>query len=323
MKITVVGAGWHGSTLAYRIAAGNYADEVVMVDVVEGKPQGLALDMMHSRAIEGFVTRITGTNRYTETAGSDVCVIAAGERRSAGMSRHDLLEANAKVVADVSVRLVERSPHTVLVVATNPLDEMLALCRTASGLPPARVIGEAGVLNTARWKHYVAERLGVTPDRVEGIVLGSHGETMVAVPSLTTVDGKPLRELLEEADIEALIQETRGCPAEIIAYLKTGSGFHAAAAAGEVTVRAIVEDSGAVLPVCAWLTGEYGLNDVYLGVPAVLGRQGVREVIELQLDAVERANLHRAATIVDARENEAEETILVSTKRAAGPSRPR
>jgi len=323
MKITIVGAGWHGSTLAHRIAAGNYADEVVMVDVVEGKPQGLALDMMHSRAVEGFRTRIIGTNRYTETVDSDVCVIAAGERRSAGMSRHDLLEANAKVVADVSVRLVQRSPATVLIVATNPLDEMLALCQTASGLPHPRVIGEAGVLNTARWKHYVAERLGVTPDRVEGIVLGSHGETMVAVPSLTTVDGKPLRDLLDESDIEALIQDTRGCPAEIIAYLKTGSGFHAAAAAGELTVRAIVEDSGAVHPVCAWLTGEYGLSDVYLGVPASLGRHGVREVIELQLDAAELANLRRAATIVDARENEAEETILVSAKRAAGPSRAR
>jgi malate dehydrogenase len=321
MKITIVGAGWHGSTLAHRIAAGSYADEVVMVDVVEGKPQGLALDMMHSRAIDGFRTRIIGTNRYVETVDSDVCVIAAGERRSAGMSRHDLLEANGKVVADVSARLVERSPTAVIVVATNPLDEMLALCQTASGLPHRRVIGEAGVLNTARWKHYVAERLGVTPDRVEGIVLGSHGETLVAVPSLTEVDGTPLRELLDEADIEALVQETRGCPAEIIAYLKTGSGFYAAAAAGELTVRAIVDDAGVVLPVCAWLTGEYGLRDVYLGVPAVLGQEGVREVIELPLDTAELANLRRAAMIVDARENEAEETILVSAKRAGGPSR--
>src|SRR4249919_119461 len=153
MKITIVGAGWHGSTLAYQIASRGYAHEVVMVDVVEGKPQGLALDMMHSRALEGFPTKIIGTNRYAETAGSSVCVIAAGERRSAGMSRHDLLEANAKVVADVTIRLVQCSPDAVLVVATNPLDEMLALCQTTSGLPHRRVIGEAGLLNTARWKH--------------------------------------------------------------------------------------------------------------------------------------------------------------------------
>ena len=175
------------------------------------------------------------------------------------MSRNDLLEANAKVVADVTARLVQSSPDCVILVATNPLDEMLALSQTASGLPHRRVIGEAGVLNTARWKHIVAERLGVTPNRVEGIVLGSHGETMVAVPSLTKVDGRPLRDLLDEAEIEALIQETRGCPAEIIAYLKTGSGFHAAAAAGELTVRAIVQDSrrraARCAPGCAGSTG--------------------------------------------------------------------
>jgi len=321
MKITIIGAGWHGSTLAYRIASAGYADQVVMMDVVEGKPQGLALDMMHSRAIDGFQTTIIGTNRYAETKGSDICVIAAGERRSAGMSRHDLLEANAKVVADVSVRLVQHSPDAVVLVATNPLDEMLALCQAASGLPHRRVIGEAGVLNTGRWKHYVSQRLGVTPDRVEGIVLGSHGDAMVAVPSLTRVDGTALRQLLEEADIDALVQETRSGPAEIIAYLKSGSGYVAAAAAGDLTVRAIAQDSGTVLPVCAWLQGEYGLRDVYLGVPAVLGREGVRQVVELQLDDQERANLRRAAHAVDARQNEAEEMILASTKRATGPSR--
>ena len=189
MKISIAGAGWHGSTLAYRIAAGDYADEVVMVDIVEGKPQGLALDMMHGRAIDGFRTRIVGTNRYAETAGSAVCVVAAGARRAAGMSRGDLLDENAKVVEDVTRKLVEGSPDAVLLVATNPIDEMVALAQAASGLPHRRVIGEAGVLNTARWKHTISERLGITPDRVEGIVLGSHGETMVPIPSLTKVDG--------------------------------------------------------------------------------------------------------------------------------------
>src|SRR6266508_6890804 len=235
MKITIAGAGAHGSTIAFRIVLVGYADEVVMTDIVEGKPQGLALDMMHDRAIDGFKTRVTGTNRYTETEASSVCVIAAGLRRSAGMSRHDLLEANTRIVADVTARLAERSPDAVLIVVTNPLDEMLALGQAVSGFPHRRVIGEAGVLNTARWKHVISERLGITPDRVEGIVLGSHGDTMVPVPSLTTVDGRPLREVLGSADIETLAQETRAAPAEIIAYLKTGSGFHAASAAGEAT----------------------------------------------------------------------------------------
>lgn len=213
MKITIAGAGWHGSTLAFRIALSGYADEVMMVDVVEGKPHGLALDMMHGRAIDGFPTRIVGTNRYADTAGSTICVIAAGERRAAGMSRHDLLEANAKVVVASARRLAEGSPEAVFLVATNPLDEMLALAQAASGLPHRRVIGEAGVLNTARWKHIISERLGVAPTRVDGIVLGSHGDTMVPVPSLTTVDGRPLRELLDDREIESITQETRGCAA--------------------------------------------------------------------------------------------------------------
>ena len=289
MKITIAGAGWHGSTLAFRVALADYADEVTMVDVVEGKPQGLALDMMHSRAIDGFRTRIVGTNRYADTADSTVCVVAVGERRSAGMSRHDLLEANAKTVEHSARQLIEASPNAVLLVATNPLDEMLALAQAATALPHRRVIGEAGVLNTARWKHVVSERFSITPDRVEGVVLGSHGETMVPVPSLTKVDGRPLRELASDADIGTMIQETRDCPAEIIAYLKSGSGYHAAAAAGDVTVRAIAQGSGSVLPVCAWMCGEYGLSDLYLGVPAVLGREGVREVIEMPLDDDELA----------------------------------
>ena len=323
MKISIAGAGWHGSTLAYRIASGNYVDEVVMVDTVEGKPQGLALDMMHSRAIDGFRTRIVGTNRYADTAGSNVCVVAAGARRAAGMSRGDLLDENAKVVEHVTRKLVEGSPDAVLLVATNPIDEMVALAQAASGLPHRRVIGEAGVLNTARWKHTIGERLGITPDRVEGIVLGSHGETMVPIPSLTKVDGTPLRELLSDSEIASIIDETGACASEIIAYLKVGSGYQAAAAAGEVTVRAIVEDSGAVLPVITWLQGEYGLSDLYLGVPAALGSEGVREIVELPLAPDELTELRRAAMIVDARQNEIEETILRVSERATGPSRPK
>ena len=323
MKISIAGAGWHGSTLAYRIASAGYADEVVMVDTLEGRPQGLALDMMHSRAMDGFRTRIVGTNRYADTAGSAVCVVAAGARRAAGMSRGDLLHENAKIVEDVARELAAGSPDAVLLVATNPIDEMVALAQAASGLPRCQVIGEAGVLNTARWKHTVSERLGTTPDHVDGMVLGSHGETMVPIPSLTTVDGTALGELLSDSELASTIGETRACASEIVAYLKVGSGYQAAAAAGEVTVRAIVEDTGAVLPVITWLQGEYGLSDLYLGVPAALGSEGVREVVELPLAPTELAELRRTAMIVDARQNEIEETILRVSERATGPSRPR
>ncbi len=321
MKITIAGAGAHGSMLAFRLAAGDYADEVVMTDVLEGRPQGLALDMMHARAIDGFKTTVIGTNGYKETAGSTICVIAAGQRREPGTSRGDLLDANAKVVAEVTVKLVEKSPDAVLVVATNPLDEMVALCHATSGLPPRRIIGEAGVLNLGRWKHTISGRVGTTPDHVEGVVLGSHGETMVPVPSLTKVDGRPLTELLDDTVIAELVEETRAAAGEILAYLKSGSGFFAAAAAGEATVRAIARDSGEVLPVCAWLSGEYGVSDLYFGVPAVLGRDGVREVIELPLTEAEKALVYRAACIADERQNEIEESVADSAARATGPSR--
>ena len=321
MKITIAGAGAHGSMLAFRLAARDYADEVVMTDVLEGRPQGLALDMMHARAIDGFKTTVIGTNGYKETSGSTVCVITAGQRREPGMSRGDLLDANAKVVAEVTLKLLEHSPDTVLVVATNPIDEMVALCHAKSGLPPRRIVGEAGLLNLGRWKHVVSEHLGTTPDHVDGMVLGSHGETMVPVPSFTRVDGRPLTELLDDTAIAALVEETRAAAGEILAYLKSGSGFFAAAAAGEATVRAIVRDDGEVLPVCAWLTGEYGLSDLYFGVPAVLGREGVREVVELPLTEIEQALVYRAACIADERQNEIEETVAHITARATGPSR--
>jgi malate dehydrogenase len=321
MKITIAGAGAHGSMLAFRLAARDYADEVVMTDVQEGRPQGLALDMMYARAIDGFTTTVIGTNGYKETAGSSVCVIAAGQRREPGMSRGDLLDANAKVVAEVTMKLVEQSPDAVFVVATNPLDEMVALCHAKSGLPPRRIIGEAGVLNTGRWKHAISQRLGTTPDHVEGIVLGSHGETMVPVPSLTKVDGRPLTELLDDTAIAELVEETRAAAGEVLAYLKSGAGFFAAAAAGEATVGAIARDSGAVLPVCAWLTGEYGVSDLYFGVPAVLGRDGVREVIELPLTEAEQELVYRAACIADERQNEIEEAVADTAARATGPSR--
>lgn len=302
MKITVVGAGFYGSTLVQRIAEAGYADEVVMTDIIEDRPQGLALDMMQSRAIEGFDARVVGTNGYDETAGSDVCVITAGVPRKPGMSRMDLLEVNAKIVGDVTRRLVAGSPGCVLIVVSNPLDEMTALAAQVSGLPRSRVMGQAGMLDTARFKHFVAEKTGTSASRVEAMTLGSHGDTMVPVPSLANVDGEPLTKVLSEPEIAEIVQRTRDGGAEIVALLKTGSAFYAPSSAAEAMVAAVVHDTGELMPVCAWVEGQYGIRDVYLGVPARLGRQGVRSIEELPLADEELAALRTAAEAVRAKQ---------------------
>jgi malate dehydrogenase len=302
MKITVVGAGFYGSTLVQRIAERDYADEVVMVDIIEDKPQGLALDMMQSRSIEGFETRVVGSNGYDETAGSDVCVITAGLPRKPGMSRMDLLEVNAKIVGDVTRQLVAGSPDAVIVVVSNPLDEMTALAAQVSGFPKNRVMGQAGMLDTARFKHFVAECLGVSARDVEAMTLGSHGDTMVPVPSLVKVNGKPLTEVADEATVDEVVRRTRDGGAEIVGLLKTGSAYYAPSSAAEAMVRAVVQDSGELMPVCAWVEGQYGISDVYLGVPARLGREGVKEIVELPLAAGELEALRTAAEAVRAKQ---------------------
>jgi malate dehydrogenase len=309
VKITVVGCGFYGSTLVQRIAEADYADEVVMTDIIEGKPQGLALDMMQSRSIEGFETRIVGTNGYDETAGSDVCVITAGLPRKPGMSRMDLLEVNAKIVGDVTRTLVAGSPDAVIIVVSNPLDEMTALCAKVARLPKARVVGQAGMLDTARFKHFVAERLGTSPSQVEAVTLGSHGDTMVPVPSLVKVGGRPLRDLLDDGAIEELVQRTRDGGAEIVSYLKTGSAYYAPSSAAEAMVEAVVRDSGELMPVCAWVEGQYGVNDVYLGVPARIGKGGVEEIIELPLADDELAALQAAAEAVRAKQADVDKLL--------------
>jgi malate dehydrogenase len=302
MKVTVVGAGKYGSTTAQRIAEKDLCDEVVMTDIVEGLPQGLALDMLQSRPIEGFETRVVGTNGYQETAGSDVAVITAGLPRKPGMSRMDLLETNAKIVGEVTRRLVEGSPDAVLIVVSNPLDEMTALAADVSGFPKERVMGQAGMLDTARFKHFLAEELGSSPNRVEAVTLGSHGDTMVPVPSMVTVDGKPLAELADAATIERLVQRTRDGGAEVVALLKSGSAYYAPSSAAAAMVEAVLADSKQVLPVCAWVTGQYGIDGVYLGVPARLGRGGVEQVVELPLTGEELGNLREAAEAVRAKQ---------------------
>jgi len=269
-----------------------------MTDIIEGLPQGLALDMMQSRPIERFETRVVGTNGYEETAGSDVAVITAGVPRKPGMSRMDLLEVNARIVGEVTRKLAEGSPDAVLIVVSNPLDEMTALAAEVSGFPHERVMGQAGMLDTARFKHFLAEELGTSPSRVEAMTLGSHGDTMVPVPSMVKVDGRPLAELADQETVERLVQRTRDGGAEVVALLKSGSAYYAPSSAAAAMVEAVLADSKTVMPVCAWVTGEYGIDGVYLGVPARLGRRGIQEVVELPLTDGELANLREAAEAV-------------------------
>ena len=306
MKATIIGAGKYGSTTAQRLAELDIVDEVVMVDIVEGLPQGLALDIMQSRPIEGFTTVVKGSNDYGATAGSDICVVTAGVARKPGMSRMDLLETNAKIVSDVVRRFVEFSPDAVIIVVSNPLDEMTALAAKVSGFPKQRIMGQAGVLDTARMRHFVAEEFGVQPSEVEAITLGSHGDTMVPVPSQVRVAGKPLREIATPEQIEKLVAKTRDAGAEIVALLKTGSAYFAPSSAAVKMVRAVVQDTKEVLPVCAWVEGEYGISGVYLGVPARLGRGGVEEIVEIPLEDTEYEALHKAAEAVRSKQADLE-----------------
>ena len=309
MKISVVGAGKYGSTTVQRIAEGDYADQVVMTDIVEGLPQGLALDMNQARPIQRYRTEIVGSNDYAETEGSDVVVVTAGKPRKPGMSRMDLLQDNAQIVGSVAKHIANGSPDAVVIVVSNPLDEMTALFQQASGFPKERVMGQAGMLDTARLQDKVARKAGVSPLDVEAITLGSHGDTMVPVPSQVRVQGKPLSDVLSDADIREVIEATRGGGAEIVALLKTGSAYYAPSAAAARMVEAIVKDEGAVLPVCAWVDGEYGISDVYLGVPVKLGRSGVQQVVELDLTDEERAALREAADAVRSKQDDVDELL--------------
>lgn len=297
-KITVVGAGKYGSTTVQRLAEADIADEVVMTDIVEGLPQGLALDMNQSRPLERYRTKVIGTNDYADTAGSDVVVITAGMPRKPGMSRMDLLEVNAKIVKEVTESIVAASPDAVLIVVTNPLDHMTTLAAEVSGFGRERVMGQAGNLDTARLIHFISEAAGVDVLDIEALTLGSHGPTMVPVPSQCRVGGRPLSDVLDDAAIEELVERTRGGGAEIVALLKTGSAYYAPSSAAAKMVRAVLEDSNEQMPVCAWMGGEYGISDVYLGVPATVGAGGVTGIVELDLTGDELQALRDAATAV-------------------------
>jgi len=307
-KVAVIGAGFYGSTTAQRLAEYDIFDEVVLTDIIEGKPEGLALDMNQSRPVEGFETKVTGQTTgangegYEAIAGADIVVITAGLARKPGMSRMDLIEVNAKIVRNVVENVVKHAPEAVLIVVSNPLDEMTALAAKVSGFPSARVMGQAGMLDTARFSNFVAEKLGVPVGSVRTLTLGSHGDTMVPVPSACSVDGKPLAELLPAEEIEALVQRTRNGGGEIVALLKTGSAYYAPSAAAARMARAVAEDAGAVMPVCAWVDGQYGIDGVYLGVEAEIGSAGVRRVVERDLSEAELAALRAAAEAVRAKQ---------------------
>jgi malate dehydrogenase len=307
-KVTVVGSGFYGSTTAQRLAEYDIFDEVVLTDIIEGRPEGIALDINQSRPVEGFETKVTGQTTgssgegYEAIAGSGIVIVTAGLPRKPGMSRMDLIGVNAKIVRNVVEQVAKHAPEAVLIVVSNPLDEMTALAAKASGFPAHRVMGQAGMLDTARFSYFVAEKLGVPVGSVKTLTLGSHGETMVPVPSACSVDGKPLADLLPAADIDQLVARTRNGGGEIVALLKTGSAYYAPSAAAARMARAVAEDSGAVMPVCAWVDGEYGISGVYLGVEAEIGSAGVRRVVERHLTDSELTALRGAAEAVRAKQ---------------------
>jgi malate dehydrogenase len=294
MRVTVVGSGFVGQTTAMRLVERGLA-EVVLIDIVEGLPQGLALDLRQSAPVVGFEPNVHGTNDYADTAGSDVVVITAGFPRQPGMSRMDLLGKNAGIVRDVVERFVPGSPNAIIIVVTNPLDEMTFLAAGVSGFPKERVIGMAGVLDSARLRAFIAEELAVSPLVVEAMTLGSHGESMVPLPRHATVDGKPLNELVDDATLERLYSRTREAGAEIVGLLKKGSAYYAPSASAAKMVASIVHNTEELLPVCAWCTGQYGIEDAFVGVPARLSRSGVAEIVELDLTDDELQTLRAAA----------------------------
>jgi len=297
-KITVVGAGNVGATAAQRVAEKNLARVVVMVDVIEGVPQGKGLDQWQSAPIEGFDARVVGSNGYEAAAGSELFIVTAGIARKPGMSRDDLVKTNAGIVASVSQEIKRVAPTSIIIVVSNPLDVMCYVAMKTTGFPRERVIGMAGVLDTARYRAFLAEAMNISVEDIQAMVLGGHGDTMVPLVSYTTVSGIPVTQLLSRDKLEAIVQRTRNGGAEIVNFLKTGSAYYAPSAAAVQMAEAIVLDKKRILPCAAWLTGEYGLTDVYCGVPCKLGRGGLEQVIEVTLTEEERAALHQSAAAV-------------------------
>ena len=297
-KITVVGAGNVGATTAQRLAEKELARTVVMVDVAEGIPQGKGLDQWESAPIEGFDSRIIGTNSYDETAGSDIVVITAGIARKPGMSRDDLLNTNAGIVKQVSEQVKKSSPNAILIIVSNPLDVMSYVAMQVTGFPRERVLGMAGVLDTARYRSFLAEAADVSVRDIQAMVLGGHGDTMVPLISYTSVSGIPITQLISKEKLDAIVARTRTGGGEIVKHLKTGSAYYAPSSAAVQMCEAIAKDQKRILPCAAWLQGEYGLRDLFLGVPCKLGRGGLEKIYEVELTAEERAALEMSAEAV-------------------------
>ncbi|HZE74562.1 MAG TPA: malate dehydrogenase [Gemmatimonadales bacterium] len=299
-KIAVVGAGNVGATVAQRLAEKSLARTVVMVDVIEGIPQGKALDQWQSAPIEGFDTRVLGGQTYDAAAGAEVFVVTAGIARKPGMSRDDLIQTNASIVRSVGEQINQVAPHAIVIVVSNPLDVMCYVALKATGFPRERVIGMAGVLDTARYRMFLAEALDVSVEDIQAMVLGGHGDSMVPLISYTTVSGIPVTQLLAKDKLDAIVARTRNGGAEIVAHLKSGSAYYAPSAAAVQMVEAIALDKKRILPCAAWLQGEFGLRDVFCGVPCKLGRQGLQQVVEVTLTDAERRDLHASAEAVRA-----------------------
>jgi malate dehydrogenase len=297
-KITVVGAGNVGASAALLLVQKQLARQTVLIDIIEGVPQGKALDQWESAPIEGFDSRALGTNDYADTAGSNLVIVTAGIARKPGMSREDLLKTNAGIVRSVSEEIRRHSPNAIVIVVSNPLDVMAYVCKQTTGFPRERVIGMAGVLDTARYRSFIAMELDVSVEDIQALVLGGHGDTMVPLASYTNVAGIPLSQLLPRDRIDALVDRTRNGGAEIVALLKTGSAYYAPAAAAVQMAEAIVLDKKRILPCSAWLEGEFGMNGLFLGVPCKLGRRGLEAIIEVTLTDDERAALARSAGAV-------------------------
>jgi malate dehydrogenase len=297
-KITVVGGGNVGATCSQLLALKELAQEVVLVDVVEGVPQGKGLDQWESAPIEGFDTRVVGTNDYEPAAGSDIFIVTAGIARKPGMSRDDLLKTNAGIIESVSAEIRRVAPKSIIIMVTNPLDVMAQVAMETTGFPRERVIGMAGVLDTARYRSFIALELGVSIEDIQALVLGGHGDTMVPLASYTSVSGIPLKQLMKQDRIDALVERARKGGGEIVALLKTGSAYYAPAAAAVQMAEAIAKNKRRILPCAAWLQGEYGMKGLFLGVPVLLGEKGMERIVEVELDAAERSALEASAQAV-------------------------
>ncbi len=297
-KITVVGAGHVGATTAQRLAEKELAREIILVDILEGIPQGKGLDQWQSGPVEGFDTRIVGANDYGPTKGSDIFVVTAGIPRKPGMSRDDLVKTNAGIVQAVAAEIKKVAPKAMIIVVSNPLDVMCYVAKTVSGFPRERVMGMAGILDTARYRTFLSEAIGVSVEDIQAMVLGGHGDSMVPLISYTTVSGIPITQFVKKGVLDPIVERTRKGGGEIVSHLKTGSAYYAPSSGAVQMVEAIVKDKKRLLPCAAWLEGEFGLKDVFVGVPCLLGAGGVERIVEIELSAEEKAALVKSADAV-------------------------